>query len=57
MCGIVGFNRLTYKLQSMLENNCYVGYGSNGRRYAERYHDIIKIAAEYKSIFARLAGR
>jgi glycosyltransferase involved in cell wall biosynthesis len=47
--------RLTYNLRFMLENNRYVEYGSNGRRYAERYHDITKIAAEYKSIFARLA--
>jgi glycosyltransferase involved in cell wall biosynthesis len=47
-------SRLTYNLRFMLENNCYVGYGSNGRRYAERYHDITKIAAEYKSVFARL---
>jgi hypothetical protein len=38
----------------MLENNRHVKYGSSARRYAEQYHDTTKIAAEYKSIFARL---
>lgn len=47
--------RLTYNLRLMLENNRYIEYGSNGRRYVEQHHDITKIAAEYKSIFARLA--
>lgn len=58
-CGLAcdgDFNRLTYNLNSMLENNRYAEYGSNGRRYVEQYHDIIKIAGEYKSIFARLVG-
>jgi glycosyltransferase involved in cell wall biosynthesis len=57
-CGLCCNNdpsRLTYNLRFMLENNRYVEYGSNARRYAEQYHDITKIAAEYKSIFARLA--
>jgi len=46
--------RLIYNLRFMLENTRYTEFGSNARRYAEQHHDIIKIAAEYKSIFARL---
>jgi len=56
-CGLCcngDIRRLTYNLRSMLENNRYVEYGSNARRYVEEHHDITKIAAEYKSIFARL---
>jgi glycosyltransferase involved in cell wall biosynthesis len=43
--------RLTYNLRLMLENNRYIEFGSNGRKYAEQNHDIIKIAGEYKTIF------
>ena len=46
--------RLTYNLKVMLENNKYVEFGANARRYVEEHHDITKVAAEYKSIFARL---
>jgi glycosyltransferase involved in cell wall biosynthesis len=54
LCCSGDLTRLTYNLRYMLENNRYVEYGSNARRYVEEHHDIIKIAAEYKSIFARL---
>lgn len=46
--------RLTYNLRFMLENNRYVEYGKQGRRYAEQYHDITKIAAQYKQLFQNL---
>jgi glycosyltransferase involved in cell wall biosynthesis len=46
--------RLKYNLRLMLENNLYVEFGSNGRKYVEQNHDIIKIAAEYKNIFNKL---
>jgi len=57
-CGLCcngDFSRLIYNLRFMLENNRYVEYNSNARRYVEQYHDIVKIAAEYKFIFTRLA--
>jgi len=46
---------LISNLRFMLDGERYVELGSNARRYSEKYHDITKIAAEYKSIFARLA--
>jgi glycosyltransferase involved in cell wall biosynthesis len=46
--------RLTYNLRFMLETSHYFEYGSNARRYVERYHDVTKIADEYKAIFSRL---
>lgn len=49
--------KLTYNLRFMLENNHYVEYGSNARRYAEQYHDITKIAAIYGATFTRLAKK
>jgi glycosyltransferase involved in cell wall biosynthesis len=49
--------RLTYNLKVMLENNKYMELGASARRYVEEHHDITKVAAEYKSIFVRLAGR
>ena len=47
--------RLTYNMRFLLEGSRYVEFGSNARRYSEKYHDITRIAGEYKSIFARLA--
>jgi glycosyltransferase involved in cell wall biosynthesis len=47
-------DRLTYNLRSMLENNRYLEFGSNARKYAQMHHDITKIVAEYKSVFTRL---
>jgi glycosyltransferase involved in cell wall biosynthesis len=49
--------RLTVSVRFMLENNRYVEYGANARRYAEQYHDIKKIIAEYKSYFIRAAKK
>ena len=49
--------KLIYNLRLMLENNHYVEYGSNARRYAEQYHDITKIAAIYGATFTRLAKK
>ncbi len=46
--------RLTYNLRFMLESNRYLEFGANARRYSEKFHDITKIAAEYKSIFKQL---
>lgn len=46
--------RLTYNLKVMLENDKYMELGANARRYVEEHHDITKVAAEYKSIFAWL---
>ncbi|MGA2171609.1 MAG: glycosyltransferase family 4 protein [Sedimentisphaerales bacterium] len=59
-CGLTSggdFDRMVHNLRSMLENNRYVELGANGRRYVEQHHDITKIAAEYKSIFARLVDK
>jgi glycosyltransferase involved in cell wall biosynthesis len=56
-CGLSSsgdFDRMVHNLRSMLENNRYIDLGTNGRRYVEQYHDVTKIASEYKSIFARL---
>jgi glycosyltransferase involved in cell wall biosynthesis len=49
--------RLTYNLRFMLENNRYVGYGTNAHGYAVQYHDITEIITEYKSFFTRLAKK
>ncbi|MGA2092858.1 MAG: glycosyltransferase family 4 protein [Sedimentisphaerales bacterium] len=46
--------RLTYNLRFMLENNRYVKFGSDARKYVEQNHDITRIAGEYKHIFAGL---
>ncbi|MFH1371300.1 MAG: glycosyltransferase family 4 protein [Planctomycetota bacterium] len=46
--------RLTYNLRFMLENNRYVEFGRQARRYAEQHHDITKIAEEYKRLFQNL---
>jgi glycosyltransferase involved in cell wall biosynthesis len=46
---------LISNLRFMLDGGRYVEFGSNARRYSEKYHDISRIAVEYKSIFARLA--
>ena len=45
---------LISNLRFMLDGGRYVEMGSNARRYSEKYHDITKIAAEYKSIFTQL---
>jgi glycosyltransferase involved in cell wall biosynthesis len=45
---------LISNLRFMLENNRYVEYGRQGRRYAEQHHDITKIAEEYKRLFQNL---
>jgi glycosyltransferase involved in cell wall biosynthesis len=46
--------RLTYNLQFMLQDNRCVEYGSYARKYVERYHNITRIADEYKAVFSRL---
>jgi glycosyltransferase involved in cell wall biosynthesis len=46
--------RLTYNMRFLLDGDRYVEFGAEARRYSEKYHDITKITAEYKSIFARL---
>ena len=46
--------RLTYNMRFLLEANRYVEYGFNGRKYSEKYHDITRIAAEYKRLFLNL---
>ena len=56
-CGLCcngDFARLIYNLRFLLENNRYVEFGSNGRKYVEKHHDITKIAAEYKRLFLNL---
>jgi glycosyltransferase involved in cell wall biosynthesis len=47
--------RLTYNMRFLLNGDRYVEFGAEARKYSETYHDITRIAAEYKSIFARLA--
>jgi glycosyltransferase involved in cell wall biosynthesis len=46
--------RLTYNMRFLLEGGRYVEFGSNGRKYSEKNHDIIKISDEYKTLFSRL---
>ncbi len=48
-------NRMTQSLKSMLEENSFLEFGQNGRKYAEEHHDIAKIAGEYKKRFCGLA--
>ena len=45
---------LISNLRFILENGRFVEYGKQGRRYAEQYHDIPKIAAQYKRLFQNL---
>jgi len=45
------FNRLISNLNSMLDDNKYIGLGKNARKYAEQHHDITRIAAQYKTLF------
>jgi glycosyltransferase involved in cell wall biosynthesis len=46
--------QLTYNMRFLLDGDRYVEFGSNARKYSEKYHDITRIASEYKSIFTRL---
>jgi glycosyltransferase involved in cell wall biosynthesis len=58
-CGICckgDFGRLTESLRFMLAGNKYAELGLNGRKYVEEYHDITKIAEEYKRLFCNIAG-
>jgi hypothetical protein len=43
-------------LDQLLEPACMEEYGRNGRRYAEKNHDIKKLVEQYKAIFSELAG-
>jgi glycosyltransferase involved in cell wall biosynthesis len=59
-CGLCcngDLEKLSYNLRFMLENNRYLEFGSNARRYAEQYHDISKITETYKTVFLRLVGK
>ena len=47
---------LTYNMRFLLEADRYVEFGSNARKYSEKYHDITRIAGEYKSIFSKFVG-
>ena len=47
--------RLTYNMRFLLDGGRYVEFGSDARKYSEKYHDITRIAGEYKSIFTQLA--
>ena len=46
--------RLTDNMRFLLDGDRYVEFGANARNYSEKYHDITKIAGQYKSMFSRL---
>jgi len=53
-CGIWcgnNFEKLVDSLGFLLENRRYVELGRNSRKYAEKNHDVKKIAEEYKKAF------
>ncbi len=56
-CGICckgDFRRFVDSLRLMLAENKYAHLGCNGRKYVEEYHDIKKIAEEYKKLFTEI---
>jgi glycosyltransferase involved in cell wall biosynthesis len=56
-CGICcrgDLGRFAGSLRFMLAENKYAQLGRNGRKYAEEYHDIKKIAEEYKKLFTEI---
>ena len=58
-CGICcngDFERFYESLRFMLAENKYAQLGRNGRKYVEEYHDITKIAEEYKKLFCSIIG-
>ena len=58
-CGICckgDFGRFYESLWFMLAENKYAELGCNGRKYVEEYHDIKKIAEEYKKLFCSIIG-
>jgi glycosyltransferase involved in cell wall biosynthesis len=44
-------------LKILLNNETYLKLGQNGLRYVEQYHDITKIAGQYKDLFGRVLAR
>ena len=46
--------RLTDNMRFLLDGDRYAEFGANARNYSEKYHDITKIAGQYKSMFSRL---
>lgn len=46
--------RMAEKLGYLLENEKYIEYGLNGRRYVEDRHDIVKVLEHYKTIFRQV---
>jgi glycosyltransferase involved in cell wall biosynthesis len=59
-CGINcsgDFAKMVDSLKSLLDNESYLRYGQNGRKYIEEYHDIIKVTSQYKDLFRQVLAR
>jgi glycosyltransferase involved in cell wall biosynthesis len=54
LCSNGDFARMTQNMRFLLDGDRYVEFGAEARRYSEKYHDIKKIAGEYKVIFQNL---
>ncbi|MHC5059871.1 MAG: glycosyltransferase family 4 protein [Planctomycetota bacterium] len=54
MCACGDWQRFVDMFEQLLDEETAERYGDNGRRYAERKHDITKVIEEYKAIFRRL---
>lgn len=45
---------LVDSLRSLLEEDCWLKMGINGKKYVEEYHDVTKIIKQYKELFEEL---
>jgi glycosyltransferase involved in cell wall biosynthesis len=60
VCGLYAdgnLEKMIDSLKHLLNNETYLKLGQNGLRYVEQFHDITKIAGQYKDLFGRVLAR